>query len=195
MLWKKVANSLVTLGTVVWLHQLIDIDSAGWSYQLRAFCCCCCNSYTPCSNTKLFVWFLVITYENVDQFSHFFYQQIPKETVCIFDRNFPSHLLRCYTTLWNLTLLFWVLHFPAGRGPGTSSTGSRRSAEANDARIQRHCFSYRNTVYTVGLWSWHSHVMLMTNSWTSDNDSAKNAFTDSSSRCERVPYLLTYLLA
>ena len=50
-----------------------------------------------------------------------------KNSLCIpVAETSTSHSVRCYTTLWNVTHIFRVLHLPAGQGPSTSSTGSRR---------------------------------------------------------------------
>jgi len=56
---------------------------------------------------------------------HSFTDRFPKNGIPMAETS-TSHSVRCYTTLWRVTQIFWVLHFPAGKGPSTSSTGSRR---------------------------------------------------------------------
>ena len=92
-----------------------------------------------CSNNKQPFDFSVITYENVDRFSKFFYWQDSQEnSLPIVDKNITTHLLHCCTTLWNMKQILWVWYitFPAQHGSDTSSTGDHPSAEANDVGLK-----------------------------------------------------------
>ena len=65
---------------------------------------------------------------------------------CVFFyKNF--HLTSTTLLLYLVTFLYWVFHFPVGRGSGTSSTGNHQNAESNDARTLFHTFCGRRTVH------------------------------------------------